>query len=346
MEKSKLFSYGKIRASYGITGNDQIDNYQYLSTYGNSGANYQGIAGLAPARIANENFGWESNKKFESALEIGLIKDKILLTAAWYMNRSGNQLIDYPLPYTSGPFGHYVANLPALVENYGWEFELNAFVMKKEKVSLSVFGNISLPKNTLLKYPGLEASSFANSYVIGEDLSIKKELDFTGINPQSGLPEYEDVNHDGFISAPEDYKIVGKTSPFFFGGFGSDFNYRQFQLNVFFQYSKQFAQGLVTIPGTRSNKFVIALKRWQKPGDITNIPKSTASPTSEYFNLGQSDAAFYNASYVRLKNLYILSVTRKIAKDFKAYELQFYIEAENLITWRKPGNSMTPRPEY
>ena len=77
LSKSKLLSYGKIRSSYGVTGNDLIDNYQYLSTYGITGTNYQDIVTLAPFRIANTNFGGENNKKFETAVEIGLSKDRI-----------------------------------------------------------------------------------------------------------------------------------------------------------------------------------------------------------------------------------------------------------------------------
>ncbi len=343
LSKSKLISYGKIRSSYGLTGNDLIGNYQYLSTYGISGFNYEGITTLAPTRIANSNFGWESNKKFETALEIGIIKDEILITAAWYLNKSGNQLMDYPLPYTSGPFGQYQANLPALVENYGWEFEANIFAKRTKNFSWSILANMSLPKNKLLKYPGLEASSFANSYVVGEDINIKKALHFQGINPQTGLPQYEDINHDGFISAPEDYVIVGKTSPYFYGGFGSNLSYRQFELNIFFQFSRQYIQGSATIPGTRSNKFDVALTRWQRPNDKTNIPKSTVQPSVEYFNLPQSDAAFYNGSYIRFKNLAVsYKLPDRLVKSLKIINCKFYAEAQNLITWRKDANVYDP----
>ena len=81
--------------------------------------------------------------------------------------------------------------------------------------------------------------------LVGEDINIKKALHFTGVNFQTGLPEYEDVNHDGSITTPEDYVIVGKTSPFFYGGFGSNLSYKQFEIDIFdmaahgFQVDKQ-----------------------------------------------------------------------------------------------------------
>lgn len=340
---SEIISYGKIRASYGITGNDQIRDYQYLSTYRSSGNIYQGIIGLTPSRIANPNFGWESNQKLETALEVGMLKDRIIFTAAWYKNRSGNQLLDYPLPYISGPFGYFQANLPALIENKGWELQVNLNPISFEKTKLSFFGNISVPQNKLLKYPGLETSAFANTYVIGEDLSIRKAYHFLGVNIKTGLPEFEDVNHDGIINAPSDYKIIGKTSPYFYGGFGSDFSFGQFQLNIFFQFSKQYGQGLTTIPGPRNNKFDIAMERWQKPDDVTRIPKSIINSRPEYSKLSQSDFAFHNSSYVRLKNLSITyTILNKLFSNLSVSNAKIFVQGQNLFTWSRKISMYDP----
>jgi hypothetical protein len=168
-------------------------------------------------------------------------------------------------------------------------------------------------------------------------------INFTGINPQTGLPQYEDINHDGFISTPEDYTIVGRTSPYYYGGLGSTLNFHGIQLDLFFQFSKQYAPGSVTIVGTRSNKFNIALERWRKPGDITSIAKATVAPSGEYFNLALSDATFYNASYVRLKNISIsYSLPAGITKKLKLSEFRFYCEGQNLVTWHKQANLYDP----
>lgn len=342
LKRIKFISYTKLRASYGITGNDQISNYQYLSTYGITGSNYQDVIGLAPTRIANANFRWESNKKLEFAIEAGLIQNQLLFTAAWYSDRSGNQLIDYPLPYMSGPFGHYIANLPALIKNTGFEFDINAAIVKNKSFAWSLTGNFTIPKNKLLKYPGLAASAFADTYVTGEDISIKRALHFTGINTKTGLPEFEDVNDDGIISSPEDNVTVGKTSPYFFGGFGSSINFHQLQVDIFFQFSKQYAQGLATIPGTRSNKFTVALQRWQGKGDVTSIAKATVAPSDEYYSLALSDAAFYNASYLRLKNISISYSFAHLLKKAKLSDCRLFCEAQNLLSWHKQANIYDP----
>lgn len=343
LRRSNLLSYAKLRGSWGITGNDLISDYQYLSTYSTTGLYYDDVPGLAPARIANDEFRWESNRKLELALELGFLKNRLFLTAAFYRNKSGNQLIDYPLPYTSGPFGNYQSNLPAVVLNQGMELDLSFTIIKKAKFYWVLTGNLTVPENKLLKYPGLEASSFANTYVIGQDLSIRKSLKFTGVNQQNGLPEFRDVNGDGFISSPEDNLIVGRTSPYYFGGIGSEIKLYGFQLTAFFQFSRQFAQGLATIPGTRSNKFILAMERWQKPGDHSAIPAATVSPSGEYFNLALSDAAFFNASYLRLKNISLTyTFSESILKKIKLSDLRLYCEGQNLLTWQKKAALYDP----
>ncbi|RYE52136.1 MAG: SusC/RagA family TonB-linked outer membrane protein, partial [Sphingobacteriales bacterium] len=121
----QILSFGKIRASYGITGSDQIGDYQYLDTYLTSGQNYQNIIGLQPTRLFNPNFAWENNKKFEFAIESGFFEDRIFLTAAWYSNRSSNQLVGIPLAATTG-FSSLSANLDATVKNAGLEFTIRS----------------------------------------------------------------------------------------------------------------------------------------------------------------------------------------------------------------------------
>ena len=120
-----FLSFGKLRGSYGITGNDQIGDYQYLDTYSLSASSYNETTVLEPSRLFNPDFSWEMNKKLELALETGFFKDRLLLTAAWYRNRSSNQLVGIPLAGTTG-FSSIQANLDATIENRGWEFTLQS----------------------------------------------------------------------------------------------------------------------------------------------------------------------------------------------------------------------------
>src|SRR5690606_8101548 len=110
-----LISFGKIRGSFGTTGNDQIGDYQFLDTY-STGSVYQGNVGLTPTRLFHPDFKWELNKKYEAAIEIGLLHNRIFLTGSYYQHRSSNQLVGIPLAGTTG-FTTMQANWDANVQN-------------------------------------------------------------------------------------------------------------------------------------------------------------------------------------------------------------------------------------
>ncbi|WP_240338096.1 SusC/RagA family TonB-linked outer membrane protein, partial [Gelidibacter japonicus] len=252
---SNILSFGKIRTSFGITGNDQIGDYQYLDTYASSGLYYEGIPTLAPTRLYNPDFSWEENKKFEISLEIGLFNDRILLNTNYYNNRSSNQLIGIPLPTTTG-FSTLTANFDATVQNTGLEIEMNAKNVSTPNFSWNTSMNITFPKNELVEFPGLEESTFANQLVIGEPLGILKLYNNLGVNPETGIYEFEDVNNDGIINT-SDRQYIQNLNPKFFGGINNNFQFKNFEFDIFFQFVKQtgynyqFTNGL---PGTNYNQ--------------------------------------------------------------------------------------------
>jgi len=145
-----FISFGKLRASYGTTGNDQIGDYQFLSQYNNVGAGvpYEGALGLIPAGLPNPYLQWELTRKAEGGLDIGLIKDRILLNATYFQNRSSNQLLGYNLPVITG-FSSISANLPATVQNTGVELTLSTINMKTQNFTWSTHANLTIPRNKL-----------------------------------------------------------------------------------------------------------------------------------------------------------------------------------------------------
>ncbi|MBS1973388.1 MAG: SusC/RagA family TonB-linked outer membrane protein [Bacteroidetes bacterium] len=344
--KEKLFrhripflSYGKLRASYGLVGNDQIPDYQYLSTYGN-GYVYQGIATLTPQVIANARYSWETTHKTDIALELGFFRDRFLVTASYFYDRSSNELVAYPLPYISGPFGSYEANFPAVVENKGLELELHAALIQGNSFNWSVDMNLTLPKNKLVSYPDIANSPYANTYTVGQDLSSLKGYRFTGVDPATGVSQFLDVNKDGLVSYPADYLAMGKTSPRYFGGVGNNFKYKGLSLDVFFQFVGQDAATNLYnyIPGPAIQNYIdIALRRWQKTGDMTDVQKASADYGSEAssarLSLSSSGRQIVNGSYMRLKNI---SLTYQLPaswlKRWKFEQFSLFVIAENLWT--------------
>ncbi len=336
--KSRLpwLNYGKLRASYGITGNDGIQDYQYMSSY-RPGVSYAGVTTIYPVRIANPDYEWETNKKTEIALETGVLHNRVRINAGWYSNRSSNQLVQYPLASQAG-FNSYEYNLPAIIENKGWEFELSSDNIKS-RLNWTTNVNLTVAGNKLVSFPGIEKTSYASRYVVGQSLDVIKGFRFLGIDPANGVAKYEDVNKDGVISAPADYVVTGNQSLAFYGGIDNSFTYQGFELSIFLQFVKQEGLRPSFAPGFdyASNDNAIVLNRWQNPGDITNVPRAATVYGTEAWNanldLSTSSAIVTDASYCRFKTVsFSYQLTPSTSKKIGMKQARVFVQAENLFT--------------
>jgi len=326
-EELPFLSFGKLRASYGITGSDQISDYQYLSLYGSSGYQYQNYAGLTPYTISNADFKWESNKKLEFGLELSFLKDRINFTVSRYQNRSGNQLISYALPYLSG-FYTYQANLPALIQNTGWEFEIHTKNIQTPNFSWSSSFNLSTTKNVLKSFPNIEDSGYSSLYKINEGITRIFGFPYVGADPTSGQPLYQTPYGEKTAIPPFEtyFSTIGDNTPKFFGGLGNTFTYKKFTLDVFAQFARQTLKGGLIPPGSLSNNFEMVWSRWQNPGDLTQIPKASNS-TANNFMYPNSSANFFDTSYLRLKN---------VSLSYAFPKIRVFAQGQNLLTfWNK-----------
>ncbi len=253
MKDISWLSFGKLRSSYGLTGSDLIGDYQYLDTYTVSSTIYGGNTILNPTRLYNPYFSWEKTTKLEIALELGFLKDRIHLNAAWYSNRSSNQLVGIPLPRITG-FSSIQSNLPATVLNKGVELELNADPVKIPGFRWSTSVNISFPKNKLVEFPGLEGSTYANQYVVGYPITIMKVYNYEGINPETGLYTFTDYNNDGKISSPDDNRVSINVGVNYFGGWFNQFFYYDKHINMQSK-GKNMADNQEDISGTSRFNF-------------------------------------------------------------------------------------------
>lgn len=333
-----LISFGKLRASYGLTGNDQIGDYQYLDTYMVTPNVYDGIIGLKPARLFNPHFSWETNKKLEVALELGFFKDRVFLSTAWFQNQSSNQLVGVPLPATTG-FSSVQANLDARVQNTGYEIELNTVNFQLKDFKWSTTLNFTAPKNKLIEFPALEGSAYANSFVIGESINIRKLYHYKGINLQTGTYIFEDFNNDGQLNAADRQSILD-TSPKFYGGLANNISYKNWNLELNFQFVKQQAANeLLYFPaaGTFTNQPTAVLNHFPANNSLETIQQYTSgsnaavSKAQNYYT--QSDAITTDASYIRLKST---SLTYAIPSAWsKIFSGKVYLQGQNLLTFTK-----------
>ena len=334
-EDFSLLSFGKVRGSFGVTGNDQIGDYQYLDTYQSSTSVYDGTVGLRPIRLFNPNFSWESNRKIEAAIELGFLNDRIFTTAGWYHNRSSNQLIGMPLPSTTG-FTTIQSNLDATVQNTGLELTLRTLNIQQDSFGWTTDFNITLPKNKLIAFPDLATSSYRNQYVIGESINIQKLYHFSGVNPQTGIYEFADVNGDGALSFADDAQTIRDFSPEYYGGLQNQLRYKRVQLDFLFQFVKQLnwnAASQYSAPGAFGNQPASANGGWQQPGDSATTQIYTtglnSAAVTAYGRYAYSSAAVSDASYIRLKNV---AVSYSVPTHLKGLQCKLSLQAQNLLT--------------
>jgi TonB-linked SusC/RagA family outer membrane protein len=338
LKNNSVLSFGKLRSSYGITGSDSTLDYAFYDSYTTTSSNYNGSV-LESTRLFNPIFAWEENKKFEVALELGFLQDRISITTAWYKNRSSNQLVGIPLAATTG-FSSVNANFDATVENTGLEIDFRTVNIQNKEVEWSTIFNFSMPKNKLVKYDGLENSTYKNTLVIGQPLSVKKLYNNTGVDPATGYYQFKDYNNDGVINGLDNDDLFKDLAPKFYGGIGNIVNYKKFTLDVFFQFKKH----ILPLPSTGGNPggpanqlTAVAGDHWQQVGDEKAIQRYTlgldsqaSTANSRYMS---SNAYFTDASFIRLRNV---SLNYKLPSNIiPGMNANIYLQGQNILTFTK-----------
>jgi TonB-linked SusC/RagA family outer membrane protein len=334
LSKSSVLSFGKLRGSYGTTGNDQIGDYQFFNTYAPSGISYDGVIGLQPTRLYNPDFGWETNRKLELALETGFFRDRVYTVLSWYRNRSSNQLVGIPLPGTTG-FSSLTANLGATVENSGMEFTLRTINLDNAALSWSTSLNLSVNRNRLIAFPGLESSPYSETYVIGKPLDIRRLYQSTGVDPATGIYTFRDYNGDGQITSLEDRQLITDLTPSFFGGIENQIRYKRLSLDFLFQFVKQknisYPPGM---PGTALNQRADLTNVWQQPGDNAPVQQFTSGADDDaliaFYRYTASNGVLEDASFIRLKNIALsYDLPESISNTAR---IRLFMQGQNVFT--------------
>ncbi|WP_164714068.1 TonB-dependent receptor [Chitinophaga rhizosphaerae] len=341
MKQLSWLSHGKLRGSYGSVGSDNIGYYDYLASWAasNSAYIYDGSTGLTPSRIANPEYHWEVSRKSEGGIELGFLKNRILFNAGYYHSLTDNQLIDLSLTPQVG-FSGLRDNFDAVVQNAGWEMDLTTDNIRRDHFSWTTSVNITIPKNKLKKFDGIEKTVYRDKYVVGEPLTIVKGYQFQYVDPANGKPVF--WTKDGSGGRPvefTDFVILGNAMPEYYGGLQNSLKYKKVELDFLFQFVQQeggeYNYGrLANAYGMRFNQGREALDRWQKPGDITDIPRATTTQANTLFDVYRlSSAVWGNASYIRLKNVSLRYDLSEYARKIKLNRLVVYANAQNLLTF-------------
>ncbi len=329
----------KLRGSYGTSGNAAIGNYQWRPTV-HYGVNYGGQPGGNFDVVGNENLTWETTKQADIGLDAGFFKDRLTLMFDVYRRVSDGLLFNNPLSATTG-FTSFIDNV-GKIENKGFEITLGGTPVKTKDFSWNLNFNLSHNKNKVLKLPnGKDITS--NSPFIwreGYDFQTYYVREWAGVDPANGDPLwYIDGTHS---KTTNDYsqaqrQLIGTAAPKYYGGLTSTFNFKGFDLQTDFvyNYGNLVRDRWITysIDGQYAdlNRYAINLKRWQKPGDITNVPRYVFG--SDNNSNAFSTRFLYKGDFIRLRNLTVgYNLSSSVVNKLGISGLRLYVRGTNLWT--------------
>jgi TonB-dependent starch-binding outer membrane protein SusC len=349
ISQEKFFKSGgfvddlKLRGSMGLTGNERIGAFIFLGQWGS--ATYNGSSGVVPLNVPNPNIKWETTQETNLGLDVGMWDGRLQAVLNIYYNKTSDLLLTRPYPYTTG-FGGIADNIGEM-ENKGIELSISS-VNIDGPLRWTTTLNLSRNENKVLfladsipLYRGYSGEGVDATNIIkeGEPLGTFWGLNYLGVNPATGDAMYEDLNGDGLITNT-DAMVIGNAQPKLIGGITNALSYKGFDFSFFFNFSLgnkvlNFSKATLVNMGAdiQNNQSVDALRRWKKPGDVTDIPRYELNST---LNNLHSNRLLEDASYLRLKNVSVgYNLPSTIVNKINFRQIRIYASATNLWTLTK-----------
>lgn len=384
-------SSGKLRASWGLTGNNRVGEYDTyalyqllkapIGDYVSLGSVPSGVypfgnsltsVGMVPISLRNKDLKWETTEQWNVGLDLGFLNERIGVTLDWYRKITRDLLLDTPLPTSSG-YRSAIKNI-GKVRNQGIEFTLNTTNIKTKTFKWNTNFNIAFNKNKVLELAEgqvamLTAAKFDQNYnsqssyiakvgqpmgmmygyiyegtykyddfnKVGDTYTLKRDVPYfaSESNTQPGMPKYADLNGDGIIN-DNDLTMIGNGMPKHTGGFTNNFEYKGFDLSVFFQWS--YGNDVLNANrlffensnGSRDlNQFASYADRWTTDNPESNIPRSITSAS----NKAISTRVIEDGSFLRLKTLSLgYTLPKLMTKKMGIDNARVYVAGQNLWT--------------
>ena len=362
----------KLKASYGEQGNDQIGNYRYTTLY--EVKNSAGKPAAVPYSKGNKNISWETQGNFNAGVDFDLFKGRVSGTIEYFNRKTSDMLFSFPLPPSQG-YTSYYANIGDM-NNRGIEIELKLTPIKTKDFEWNVSANFTTYENNISFLPKERKTALVDgkrgftsgSYFYGEDCSLytfhmKK---YAGINEKGesmwyknktkpvvdeqgnqlkdkyGIPMVEILGRETTTKYNEasDY-LCGTALPDAYGGFGTSFAWKGFDLSVDFSfqiggqvYDSDYASmmGSPTSNSKGSNIHADMLNAWTESNN-SNIPRMQFN---DQYTAGTSDRFLTDASYLSLNNVNFGYTFPKLwTKKVGVETLRLYVAADNIWVWSK-----------
>lgn len=354
----------KLRAGYGLAGNQNIPDFAYYSIYNTQFTSGSGTF-VPSTLVGNPNLVWEKQKQLNVGLDVAILKNRLSFTADYFIIHNDNLLLRRSTTsLLGGPTT--IQNVGSLL-NKGVEFNLNAKIIDKKDFAWNFSVNVSSYKNKITKlygdvdaiynyggYTGVEIQREGNLF-LNQSLNSIYAYKFEKIAQQSDMDRIKNINYGGHTIHPGDIipvdingdnkiddadrVVVGKKDPKFYGGFSSNFTYKNISLNTVFNYNyggksiNYLYEGLLNGTG-ESAASTDELNRWTPQNTSSNIPRAYQG-TGRY-GIGETDYSVQNSSFLRMSAVTLsYNFTDSFIKRAKMSNLRVYVTGSNLLTVTK-----------
>lgn len=338
----------KLRASYGVNGNNNIGAYRAYGVY--SVYKYANLNGMIPSRPENPNLSWEKNKTFNVGGDLGIFDNRLTASLDIYYRKTTDMLLSKQVPYTTG-FASNFMNVGAL-RNKGAELQIEGVILNYNDWFWTAGFNIAVNRSRVIDLGDSEylevsdprASEDGNSgtpvrIVKGGRLYNFYLRDWYGVNPSNGAGLWYDKN--GKLTSDEKkarYIYAGSPEPKATGGFNTSLSWKGITLSAYFEFvagNKVVVNngGMMDGYQMKNNTTNAALNYWKKPGDTGVLPKPVAENPGRYF-VGYSTRFLQDGSYTRIKDISLsYSLPEKILKPIRMKAVRVYLSALNPYTF-------------
>ena len=354
----------KLRASYGVTGNQFTSDYAWQGEYSSMSSKYDGNVAILYSDLTNRALGWETTTQYNVGMDMTLLKNRIYFTVDAYVKNSVDLLFNFPLSYYTG-FTSTALNFGS-ISNRGIEFLLETVNIDKRLKWRTSF-NLSFNRNKITALPKDEDVIIGNFSLgrIGQPIGVffahealgvysrdedNVYVDANGVEGQyrrgsangpvfkGGDMIWRDVDGNGVID-DGDRVVIGSPHPKFIGGMTNNFSYKGFSLNVFLTWS--YGNMVMNEQRRRRNQMTFtnnlgrdALNRWQNQGDVTDFPMIRYGDAM--LNFRPSSFTMEDASYLRVKEFTLkYDLPRKLMNKTFLDAVSVYVSGTNLLTWSK-----------
>lgn len=337
---SKWLNMLKLRASYGVNGNNSISSYRAYGIY--TTAAYNGSNGMIPSQPENPNLSWEKNKTWNVGVDFGFFGNRLSGSVEYYNRLTDDMLLNKRVPETSG-FTNNFMNIGSL-KNEGIEVQLEGEIISTKDWNWVVGGNLAWNRSEVLNLGDNEFLSYANDsrlrHVVGMSFYSFYLKDYYGVNPSNGEALW--VTEDGSLSNDYNkarYYYAGSPEPKLFGGFNTSVSWKGLTLSAYFEFkwgNKVYLveNRYITSDGNQmgANQSIYTLDYWQNPGDTGTNPMPYAGNNSNSYTW--TDRWLEDGSYLRLKDITLsYMLPQKALEKIRLKGLKFYVSGLNLYTF-------------